>query len=151
MASSTVRIDSATKTLSGWSGRPETASWAHESRTSAASPSRRSTIEPTTRRSAGCQRRRENASEVDRIRRRSLTWVLSVRMFAIIVAEQAFDMQADVLTCGRPGHDQLGPKRETQVPASDHLCPNGGIRARAGRLGGEDAAQAGGPRLSIHA
>jgi len=29
-----------------------------------------------------------------------LTWVLSVRMFAIIVAEQAFGVQAGVLTCG---------------------------------------------------
>src|SRR5216683_2960014 len=101
IASSTVRSDSATKTLRGSSGRPVKASWAQDSRTSAVSASRRSTIEPTIRRSAGSQRRRENASEVDRIRRRSLTWVLSVRMFGVIVAEQAFGLQAGVLTCGR--------------------------------------------------
>src|SRR6266851_8295692 len=101
IASSTVRSDSATKTLRGSSRRPVKASWAQDSRTSAVSASWRSTIEPTIRRSAGSQRRRENASEVDRIRRRSLTWVLSVRMFGMIVAEQAFGLQAGVLTCGR--------------------------------------------------
>jgi hypothetical protein len=29
-------------------------------------------------------------------------------MFAIILAEQAFDLQADVLTCGRLARDQVG-------------------------------------------
>src|SRR6266851_5024406 len=160
IASSAVRSDSDTKTLRASSGRPDTASWAQESRTSAASSSRRSTIEPTTRRSAGSQRRRENASDVDRIRRRSLTWVLSVRMFAIIVAEQAFDMQAAVLTCGPPPGSRVARTITLSpipglpsLPTRPARCPRGPTSPRTGeaRLRGEDPAEAVGERLRVGA